>query len=163
VHWRVTWDGTRLVVVQRAPRLAWLAVVALVGTAFGWCVLAVARDAAAGWGTAAGVVSLLALAVGWVVFIAQARRRVEASDRFVRARRWAVPATDVRVLTVRRGTRRVSTRWGRGDLPVATLFVGLVGGRTVDLVTVDGSVLDGPAGRALAAALAALPYGRPPR
>jgi len=118
---------------------------------------------AGAWLAAGGTVLIAAIAVALIVSIVRAYRRIEASSEVVRTRRWSVPASQVRVLTVRRETSWISTRWGRGYLPVVKLFVGLVGGRTVELVTIDGTALDGRPGQALAAGLAALPYGRPPR
>lgn len=160
MRWAITWDGARLVVVQRASRTTWFGVVATAAMATGWYPL---LRGAGVWLAAGGTVLGAALAVALIVFILRSYRRIEASDAGVRTRRWSVPASQVRILTVRRETSWMSTRWGRGYLPIVKLFVGLVGGRTVELVTIDGTALDGRAGQALAAGLAALPYGRPPR
>jgi hypothetical protein len=160
MRWAITWDGARLVVVQRASRTTWFGVVATAIMTVIWYPLL--RGAGA-WLAAGGTVLLAALGTAMIVFIVRSYRRIEASAEFVRTRRWSVPASQVRVLTVRRETSWMSTRWGRGYLPIVKLFVGLIGGRTIDLVTIDGTALDGRAGQALAAGLAALPYGRPPR
>lgn len=160
VRWWIAWDGTRLLVVQRPSRLVWLGAVALALAAPGWYVLA--RDEGTAW-HAGGTLLLAAFAGSLVTLGARGYRRVEAGAATVRADRLCVPASEVTVMTVRRETRRYSNQWGRGEETVTTLFVGLAGGRTVDLVTLDGTALDGGAGRDLAAGLTALPYGRPPR
>jgi hypothetical protein len=156
----ISWDGTRLVVVQRPSRMVWFGAVGLALAAPGW--YALARESGTAW-HAGGTLVLLSLAGALATLGARGYRRVDASDHRVRSDRWSGPATEVRIMTVRRETRGVSTRWGGGQLPVGTLFLGLAGGRTVDLVTLDGTALDGRAGRQLTAGLAALPYGRPPR
>lgn len=160
MRWAISWDGARLVVVQRASRTTWFGVVATATMAVAWYPLL--RGAGA-WLVAGGTVLCAALTVALTVAIVRSYRRVEASEEVVQTRRWSVPASQVRVLTVRRETSWVSTRWGRGCLPIVKLFVGLVGGRTVELMSIDGTALGGRAGQALAAGLAALPYGRPPR
>jgi hypothetical protein len=134
--------------------------VALALAAPGWYVLA--RDQGTAW-HAGGTLLLAALAGSLVTVGVQGYRRVEASEAMVRADRLCVPASEVKVMTVRRETRRYSNQWGRGEETVTTLFVGLTGGRTVDLVTLDATALDGRRGRDLTAGLTALPYGRPPR
>jgi hypothetical protein len=161
MRWAITWDGTRLVVVQRAARMAWFGVAATTVMALGWYPLI--RPAGGVWRAVVGTVLFAAVDVGLVAFNVWARRRVEASYQLVCVGKWSVPAARVRILTIRWETSWMSTRWGRGHMTVGKLFVGLVDGRTVDLVTIDGDVLDGRAGRRLAAGLAALPYGRPPR
>src|SRR5690349_8928486 len=155
VRWVIAWDGTRLVIVQRV-RMAWFGPVAATALGVGLLV-------AAGWDAAVPGVLLLVLAAALVSFEVWGYRRIEADERIVRAGRWSVAAAQVQVLTLRREIRFVTTWWGRGDLRFDTLFVGLVGGRSIDLVTIDGDVLDGRPGQRLAAALAALPYGRLPR
>ena len=150
-----------MVVVQRAGRMAWFGVVATTVMAVGWYPLV--RPSGGVWLAVVGMLLIAAIDVGLVVFNVWARRRVEASYQLVRVGKWSVPVAQVRILTIRWETSWMSTRWGRGYVTVGKLFVGLVGGRTVELVTIDGDVLDGRAGRQLAAGLAALPYGRPPR
>src|SRR5947199_6435115 len=141
MRWAITWDSTWLVVVQRAARMAWFGVVATTVMAVGWYPLV--RPAGGGWRAIAGTLLFAALAVGLVAFNVRARRRVEASCQLVRVGKWSVPVAQVRILTIRWETRWMSTRWGRGYVTVGKLFVGLVDGRTVDLVTIDGDVLDG--------------------
>lgn len=123
MRWVITWDGTRLVIVQRV-RMAWFGTVA--ATALGEGLLV-----AAGWDAAVAGVLLLVLAAALVAFEVWGYRRIEADERIVRAGRWSVAAAQVQVLTLRREIRFVTTRWGRGDLRFDTLFVGLVGGRTI--------------------------------
>jgi hypothetical protein len=160
MRWEITWDGARLVVVQRPLRMVWFSAVVLCLTAPGW--YALTRGVGIGW-SLGGTAFLVAYAVALVWFGLQARGRVEASDQLVRSDRWCGAASQVRIMSVRREVRRYSNQWGRGQESIVTLFVGLVGGRTVDLVRFNGTALAGRAGRDLDAALSALPYGRAPR
>jgi hypothetical protein len=160
MRWWVAWDGTRLFVVKRPSRLVWLGAALVALAAPGW--YALARDEGTAW-HAGGTLLLAAFAGSLVTLGVRGYRRVEASEAMVRADRLCVPAAEVKVMTVRRETRRYSNQWGRGEEVVGILFVGLAGGRTVDLVTLDGTALEGRAGRELSAGLTALPYGRPPR
>jgi len=110
---------------------------------------------------------LLVLATGLTVVFVRMRRDIKMTADGIwmtrRGRSEHIPVGEVKRVTTRGELHWSSTQWGRGWMPVSILFLGLVGGRTVDLFHTPDAGLSRRSWRCLCEGLVALPYGRPPK
>lgn len=152
--WWARWDGQTLVIAQRPNGFVYFGVLAA------WMMLAVVIAMGDAGILIGGLfLSMAVVMPGLVVYFRTTVRA--ASNLEVRRFRgsYLVSESTLRALSAHREMRRVSSRYGSGEMPFVILQVHTRDGRTRELMVIDDAEIDPPSWEALCKGLASLPYG----